>query len=130
MKLLLRFGVAWLLSVPSAFIWGIPGTASAATNLQCKTESGAQASRLVLDLKARTLRWGTSTEYRITGVTKRFITAVEVRWMGAPREVGNEVWVMNRATGQYWRASVFEVCAVADCKKKTVEARTFKGVCR
>ena len=109
--------------------WGLPG-AAAAKILQCKTESGAPASRLELDLKKRTLRWGISTEYRITGLTKHFITAVEVRWMGAPREIGNEIWVMNRATGRYWRASVFEVCAIADCKEKTVEARTFKGTCR
>ncbi|HSR55279.1 MAG TPA: hypothetical protein VLN73_03495, partial [Alphaproteobacteria bacterium] len=98
--------------------------------LQCKTEDGAHASKLVLDLKKRKMRWGTSMDYRILRVTKRFITAVEIRWMGAPRDVGSEIWVMNRASGAYWRASIYEVCTVANCRKKDIEAKTYKGVCR
>lgn len=123
----LCFSFALLLAMG---LWPVGEAAAKPRVLQCKTDDGAQASRLVLDLKNRTMRWGTSTEYRITGITKQFVTAVEVRWMGAPRRVGNEVWVMDRNSGKYWRASVFEVCAVPDCTKKNVEARTFKGVCR
>lgn len=130
MKSQRRWFVTCLVALFSTGVLAIPETAAATTTLQCKTESGAQASRLELDLKKRILRWGSSTEYRITGLTKQFITAVEVRWMGSPRKVGNEVWVMNRASGRYWRASVFEVCAIADCTQKTIEARTFEGVCR
>jgi hypothetical protein len=107
------------------------GTAIAApTTLQCKTDTGAHASQLVLDLEKRRMRWGSSTDYRITRLTKRFITAVEVGWMGAPREVGSEIWVMDRASGTYWRASVYQVCTVADCTKRNIEAQTFRGVCR
>jgi hypothetical protein len=130
MTLHLRWVVAGFVAVLGIGTWGISETAAAVKVLQCKTDSGAQASRLEMDLEKRTLRWGTSTEYRITGLTKRFITAVEVRWMGAPREIGNDIWVMNRTTGRYWRASVFQVCAIPSCDQKTVEARTFKGVCR
>lgn len=120
----------FLLSLMALGLWRATDAAAKQRVLQCKTDDGAQASRLVLDLNKRTMLWGTSTEYRITGITRQFVTAVEVRWMGAPRRVGNEVWVMDRKSGKYWRASVFETCAVPDCTRKNVEARTFKGVCR
>lgn len=127
--MIIRF--AAFLSLAAAFTLGTAGPALAApTTLQCRTDTGAQVSQLVLDLKKRRMRWGISTDYKIIHLTKRFITAVEVGWMGAPRKVGSEIWVIDRASGAYWRASIYEVCAVADCKDKNVEARTFKGVCR
>lgn len=76
------------------------GTCAAAPlTLKCKTAIGI--ADLVVDIDNRTMRWGI-LKYEIRHVTDRYITAIHEH----SDNVGAEVWVLDRTTGEYQRADV------------------------
>src|SRR5215472_6134906 len=76
--------------------------------LKCTTEYGDPAVDLTVDLDRRVMTWGTK-DYTITNITDRYITAIENDAL-AGRNVGGEIWVLDRVTGDYKRAAVGMFC--------------------
>lgn len=70
--------------------------------LKCTDSSGQPVADLLVDVEAGYMRWSISN-YRITHQDNRYISAQEV-----PRadQVGGEIWVLDRVTGQYIRSGV------------------------
>ena len=68
--------------------------------LKCFDSSGLATVDLSIDLDTKIITWGVTTYY-ITGVTDTYISAYE-----ETDAVGGEVWVINRITGDYKRATV------------------------
>jgi hypothetical protein len=58
---------------------------------------------LTVDLEGKWMRFGEYGKYKIISVTNRYITGLEDKDNG----VGGEIWVLDRDTGEYWRAAVF-----------------------
>jgi hypothetical protein len=76
---------------------------AAPLTLKCTAHNGETTEPLILDVDQGTMKWGIST-YKIRTITDRYISAYQI--MG-DQEVGGEIWVLNRTTGEYLRASVY-----------------------
>lgn len=98
---------------------------SAPTVLKCITDTGQKAVDLIVDIERNVFSWG-SQQYRITHIDDVFITGQMVT-----NEIGGEVWVLNRATGQYTRAAVGMYCSDQNCEpqKLALNAFIYRGVC-
>lgn len=76
------------------------------------------------------MRWGVLSRFRITQQDERYISAFEIL---TPDQVGGEIWVLDRGTGQYTRASV-AILATQFTDGRPVDpqlqATTYSGVCR
>lgn len=72
--------------------------------LKCVTEDGTEAADLFVDLRRKTMQWG-PMKYQITSSTEKYITGISIGGE-IPSEVGGEVWVLDRVSGDYKRASV------------------------
>lgn len=98
--------------------------------LKCTTKSGEPAADLIVDLERRVMTWGMAVpNYIITKITDRYITAIENEDVMASN-VGGEVWVLGRVTGDYQRASVGMFCKDASCRTGfELEANTYFGRC-
>lgn len=71
--------------------------------LKCVADDGTPTEPIMVDLAKGTMHWGGS-DYQIKGVTDRYITAIEEpsqTW----EKVGGEIWVLDRVTLEYWRAT-------------------------
>ncbi len=80
--------------------------------LKCRTQDGLDASDLMVDIANNKMKWG-DTNYNITHVSSEYITAYE-----ETNAVGGEVWVMHRATGDYWRALAGKFCTDKNATRK------------
>lgn len=95
---------------------------------KCTTAEGHPAADLVVDIENRNLMWG-GQKYAIRATDDRYVSA----YLESQGEVGGEVWVFNRVTGEYLRASVYigydgpEPIRKNDPGKLT--AATFRGKC-
>ena len=104
-------------------------TEAAPVTFKCTTAEGDPAADLVVDTAERTLVWGGGQKYAIHAMNDRYISA----YLQSQSEVGGEVWVFNRVTGEYVRASVYvgwdspEAVRRRDPGKLT--ATTFRGKC-
>jgi hypothetical protein len=74
---------------------------SAPLNFNCKSDAGLAVSDLIVDIENRWMIWG-AFRYEIRSVTDRYVTGI--RW--GSDSIGAEVWVLDRSTGEYQRASV------------------------
>jgi len=85
-------------------LWLLTSTAAQAAPvaLKCTDSSGQPVADLLVDSEAGHMRWSISS-YRITHQNDRYISAQE---MDRPDQVGGEVWVLDRVTGQYIRSGV------------------------
>lgn len=83
------------------YLLAISSCAAAPVTLKCTTAQGTPAADLVVDVENSTMLWSIS-KYTIHAIDDRYISAHSV----GPREIGGEIWVLNRATGEYLRASV------------------------
>ena len=98
---------------------------SASVTLQCKTSDGRNAADLLIDLDNKMMRWGT-TDYDIVHTDDKYITAYE-RNSG---QVGGEVWVIERQTGEYMRGGVAELFGEKEKPKdKKLQTMTYSGRC-
>jgi hypothetical protein len=97
--------------------------------LKCMSDRGEPIADLTVDLDHMTMTWGwASPNYIITKITDRYITALENQHVSAT-EVGGEVWVLDRVTGQYKRSGVAMLCD-DDCKAGyKLTAYTYLGKC-
>ncbi len=93
--------------------------------LKCSTDTGEETVDLIIDVANHTMKWGI-IEYNIVGTTDTYITA----YQNSTKNVGGEVWVINRITGLYKRASV-DIYFYKGQKPEegTLKALTFEGHC-
>jgi hypothetical protein len=85
-----------------AQLLAIGSCAAAPVTLKCTTAYETPAADLVVDIENRTMMWGEAVKYTIHAIDDRYISAHHIH----PSEVGGEIWVLNRATGEYLRAEV------------------------
>jgi hypothetical protein len=102
---------------------------AAPLTLNCATQDGTPTPDIILDIDKRRMTWG-SSQLEIREVTDRYITAFKPpsqSW----EKVGGEVWVLDRATGDYLRASVGFVSRGVNGRytPPTLEASTYRGRC-
>jgi hypothetical protein len=86
-----------------------------------------------VDIDKRSMAWGDYAQYRIHALDDRHISAYQINASG----VGGEVWVLNRVSGEYLRATVFVGYSSAEAARKAAEkndsgrpsAQTYRGKC-
>ena len=91
--------------------------------LKCRTQDGLDASDLMVDIENNKMKWGASN-YNIVHVSSEYITAYQ-----ETNVVGGEVWVMHRATGDYWRALAGKFCTDKKCDTEKMDIVTLRGRC-
>jgi len=104
-------------------------TASPLT-IACRAEGDTVLTfDITLDIDRRTMTWGGS-QFEIREVTERYITAFEPPSQTWER-VGGEVWVLDRVTGEYLRATVrFTSRGVnGSYTPRALTADTYRGKC-
>ena len=97
--------------------------------LKCWLPDGKPTGDLVIDLDKKTMKWAGVLEYKIEKLTPEYITAIQESYQ---TEVGSEIFVINRATGDYQRASVaIKYSGVAAYEKGDgrFSADTYAGRC-
>jgi hypothetical protein len=72
-------------------------TRAAPVNFKCMTSDGVPVADLIVDTENRTFSWG-ANRYAIHSMNDRYISAYQQTYTG---EVGGEVWVLDRITGEY-----------------------------
>jgi hypothetical protein len=83
---------------------------------------------LTVDLDRKEMVWGPQ-RFAITHITDRYITAIE-NIAAVGKEVGGEVWVLDRVTGDYKGAIVGMFCKEPSCRTGSVlQAFTSLGRC-
>ena len=110
----------------------IPSIAWADTvTLKCYAgDNGERVADLVVNIEAKTLKWGAYSEYEIISSNETYITAY-AKPNQFIKEVGGEVWSINRVTGEYKRAAVgiYHGENAKPTDKGSLEALTFSGKC-
>lgn len=77
---------------------------AAPIKFQCTASDGGRVADLIVDIEKRSLTWASGSKYTIHSINNQYISAYENIYSG---EVGGEVWVLNRITGEYLRAATF-----------------------
>ncbi|SRR6266571_2961083 len=96
--------------------------------LKCIGENGSPVADLTVDIDQMVMSFGLAKNYIITKITDRYITAVENQHV-VTTEVGSEVWVLDRVTGEYKRGGVAMLCDY-ECKGgHKLTAYTYFGKC-
>src|ERR1700741_1197632 len=93
---------AWMLLLS---IFASATCAAAPMVLKCNAVwDGPIIQTLTIDLEGKWMRFGIyGNAYKIISMTDRYITGLQETDKG----VGGELWVLDRETGEYWRATVF-----------------------
>lgn len=94
--------------------------------LKCTTSDGRKAADLSIELSNKTMIWA-GTTYDIVHENERYITAYE-----RTIDMGGEVWVIDRNTGEYHRGGVgiFFTENPKPTDQGKFEAYTYSGYCR
>src|SRR5712675_3405416 len=82
--------------------------------LKCTTSDGQLSAELTIDLDQRVMTWGKTPSYIIIKITDRYITAIENQNV-ITTDVGDEIWVLDRVSGEYKRATIGMYCNDASC---------------
>ncbi len=90
--------------------------------LKCRTQGGQEASDLTIDIENNKMKWGSN--YNIVHVSSEYITAYQ-----ETNIVGGEVFVIHRATGDYWRALAGKYCSSRVCDDEKMGVLTYRGRC-
>ena len=69
--------------------------------LKCVTTEGREAADLMIDIDNEVMKWGINT-YDIIHIDDKYISA----YLRPYEDVGGEIWVIDRRTGEYKRGSV------------------------
>jgi hypothetical protein len=106
--------------------------------LNCTTSAGEPAGDLTVDLDQMIMMWGmavpnyiiTKITDHITKITDHYITAVPNEKVFSS-DVGGELWVLDRVTGNYRRSNVGLFCKDNSCKGGNIvlNAFTYSGKC-
>jgi SLT domain-containing protein len=123
MKRLIALTILMILSLP---------VAAEEVVLKCTTSEGHPTEDLRLDIENRKMVWGYreySSKYDIYHVDDTYISAYE-----KPRnqhQVNGDVWVINRITGEYRRASagIFYTKEDTAFKNGVLGTNTYSGTC-
>ena len=111
-----------------ALLFIISVTEAATITFKCTTAEGDPAADLVVDTANQTMMWG-STKYVIHAINDRYISA----YQKSLSEVCGKVWVFNRITGEYLRASVHIGWDSPEAIKRNdpgkLTAITYRGKC-
>ena len=91
--------------------------------LKCRSQDGRDVADLTVDIENNYMRWGTN--YNIVHVSSEYITA----YQETLNIVGGEVFVMHRATGEYWRALAGKYCSSPSCDDEKMGILTYRGRC-
>lgn len=99
---------------------------AAPVTLRCITDDGERTGDAIVDIDRRVMTFGI-VQYEIRSITDRYITAIHE----PSDKVGGELWVLDRASGEYQRASVgFVTRGVNGAYTPfTLEAHTYRGTC-
>src|SRR5581483_6954273 len=98
------FGMHSITVAACTCILGIATCVSAVpVTFKCNAEGGTPVADLIVDLDARQMKWGRTATYVIHRTDEQYISAHEI----TPDRVGGEIWVLDRKTGEYNRATVF-----------------------
>jgi len=104
-------------------------THAAPVTFKCTTAEGDPAADLVVDTTERTLVWGGGQKYAIHSMNDRYLSA----YLQTQSEVGGEVWVFNRVTGEYLRASIYIGWASPEAARRgdpgKLTGTTYRGKC-
>jgi len=104
-------------------------SAAAPVTFKCTTAEGVPAADIVVDIENRTLVWGSHEKYTIHAADDRYISA----YLKNQGQVGGEVWVLNRITGEYLLASVFVGWKSPEAIRRKdpgrLTANTYSGKC-
>ena len=106
---------------------GLGSSYADSTILKCTDSGGSPVADLYVDLANRMLTWG-PYRYRIHSADERYISA----YQETAGSVGGEIWVLNRATGDYLRAGVGIFWLTPDAMKTQpgkLNANTYSGKC-
>jgi hypothetical protein len=93
--------------------------------LKCVTDTGQKAADLKIDLDSNTMKWA-HLEYEIYHSSDLYISAYQ-----KSKDIGGEVWVINRVTGEYKRSAVGMYCN-SDCGKNDTQVlltQSYEGRC-
>ena len=99
----------------------------APSTLKCESSNGEKMVDLYVDLAAHSMTWS-KNNYAITSVTDAWITGIS---QTKNNEIGGEVWVLDRSTGEFKRALVFMSCGMP-CKGPSnthLTAAVYTGRC-
>ncbi len=110
----------------------VGSSAAAPVTFKCTTSEGTPAADLVVDIEKRTMVWSIK-KYTIHAIDDRYISAYE----NNQSRVGGEVWVLDRTTGNYLRASVSVSWESPEAAKAAMQrndpgkisAQTYRGKC-
>ena len=108
----------------------VGSSAAAPVTFKCTTAEGDPAADLVVDIENRTMVWATHQLYTIHAVDDRYISA----YLKNQSQVGGEVWVLNRTTGEYLRVDVTITWLSAEAARSMrspgkLSAGTYRGRC-
>jgi len=92
--------------------------------LKCWTSDGTQLPDWTLDIENRELKFG-QVGYGINALNDTYVTAFNSRL-----DVGGEVIVLNRATGEYRRAGVAMLCTNDSCSSTVLRQWANSGRCQ
>jgi len=117
--LILALGLFFQLALGTAYATQNPIT------FKCKSDGGINIAKVSINLDTKEMKWGKSP-YGVLKVSEEYITA-----LGLEREqTGGDIFVIDRASGEYWRALVGMFCEDTSCAIKRVETWTDKGLCQ
>jgi hypothetical protein len=97
-------------------IWAAPAIADSYILACIPDRAPDPAQPLILDLDQKLMTW--HGNYKIINITDRYLTAIE----NNEGSVGGEIFIFDRANGEYYRA----VVALTDTG---LEATTYTGRC-
>jgi hypothetical protein len=106
--------------------------------LKCNaTPGGPFVFTLTVDLEGKWMRFGQyGNAYKIISMTDRYITGLQ----DTDKHVGGELWILDRETGEFWRAAVFlgwpanvltpeQLSGTAPRPLETMQSSTYSGKC-
>jgi hypothetical protein len=94
--------------------------------LKCVTSDGIKTPDLVINLAENWMSWGL-LRFSILNHTDEYITAFSNTLRG---KVGGELWLLHRATGEYWRSAVGVYCTDIECTSRRAMAVNYTGTCK
>lgn len=104
------------------FLW-LPPVFAEPVLLKCRTQEGRDAANLIVDVENQRMEWGSSM-YDIRRMNSEYLTGYTDGF-----DVGGEVFVIHRSTGEYWRAAVTAFCQDAECNTTKLGTGTYRGRC-
>ena len=95
--------------------------------LYCKTSDGITIKApLVINYSKNVIKWGVDAPYVIQLKTAEWVTFFQKNEYS---QIGGEVAVLNRLTGEYIRTAIADFCQDDGCKTKKVNVGEYRGTC-